>query len=477
MNQDWHDFVVTVDEQGLATLALAATAAVESLARPAGPRSSLTPAALHELIWSMEICPEVGHELTVVLHDLGETVWSNGVVPSDPACVAHLHPPTLVPAVVTELAIAASNQSMDSWDQSPSATEVELHLMGWLANLMGMPPSGSGIMTSGGTASNVLAMTLARSWAAHHLGVDVLKTGLPGQASAWRILCSDQAHFSVQRAAAQLGLGRDAVDVVGSDASGAMDVGALDEALAQLAAEGLVPIAIVATAGTTDLGVIDPLEEVGRRAREHGAWFHVDAAVAGAFLLSNDLRPRLAGIDSADSVTVDFHKLWWQPFNASALVVRDAEHFELLRVKSNYLDRGDEIEGMINLVGRSLDTSRRFDAAKVVATLRTLGRQNMASMLEHLVDLTNFAGTRIAQDPRLELVAPPASVMCVFEVRGANGDDLRRIQQRLLARGEMVLGRTEIKGHAALKFTFMNPLATYDDVERLIAMVTGEIGL
>ena len=144
-------------------------------------------------------------------------------------------------------------------------------------------------------------------------------------------------------------------------------------------------------------------------------------------------------------------------------------------MKSNYLDRGDELEGMINLVGRSLDTSRRFDAAKVVATLRTLGRRSMASMLEHLVDVALFAGERIEGNPQLELVAPPASVMCVFEVRGANRDDLRRIQQRLLARGEMVLGRTEIKGRPALKFTFMNPLTTFDDVERLIAMVTAEI--
>ena len=183
MNQDWRDFVVTVDQSGLATLASAASAAVESLARPTGPRSNLTPAALHELIWSMEICPEAGSDLATVLADLGEVVWKHGVVPSDPACVAHLHPPTLIPAVVTELAIAASNQSMDSWDQSPSGTEVELHLMSWLAHLIGMPTSASGIMTSGGTASNILAMTLARSWAAQRIGFDVLKTGLPEQAS------------------------------------------------------------------------------------------------------------------------------------------------------------------------------------------------------------------------------------------------------------------------------------------------------
>jgi L-2,4-diaminobutyrate decarboxylase len=475
LNQHWQDFVVTLDERGRSTLALAATAAVESLARPAGPRSNLTPTALHELIWSMEICPETGHDLTGVLRDLGETVWNHGVVPSDPACVAHLHPPTLVPAVVTELAIAASNQSMDSWDQSPSGTEVELHLMNWLAALIGLPGSGSGIMTSGGTASNVLAMTLARSSAAHRLGIDVLKTGLPDEASSWRLVCSDQAHFSVQRAAAQLGLGRDAVVVVASESSGVMSLNALDATLATLSDQGLIPIAFIATAGTTDLGVIDPLDEIGRRAREHRAWFHVDAAVAGAFLLSSRLRPTLHGIDRADSVTIDFHKLWWQPFNASALVVRDVQQFDLLRVKSNYLDRGDEIDGMINLVGRSLDTSRRFDAIKVVATLRTLGRQSMASMLEHLVDLASFAGSRIAENPRLELIAPPASVMCVFGVRGASTDDLRQIQQRLLTRGEMVLGRTEINGRSALKFTFMNPLATHDDVDRLIDVVTREI--
>lgn len=447
---------------------------MESLARAPGPRSDLTPAALHELIWSMEICPEAGVDLATVLAEFGDAVWSHAVVPSDPACVAHLHPPTLIPSVVTELAIAASNQSMDSWDQSPSATEVELHLMDWLADSIGFSSSGSGVMTSGGTASNMLALTLARSFAAHDLGVDVLKSGLPEQASKWRILCSDQAHFSVQRAAAQLGLGRDAVIGVATDSHGAMSLAALDEALATLVTNDIKPIALVATAGTTDLGVIDPLEEIGERARNFGAWFHVDAAVAGAFLLSNTLRPKLAGIDAADSVTIDFHKLWWQPFNASALVLADAERFELLRVKSNYLDRGDEIEGMINLVGRSLDTSRRFDAAKVVATLRTLGRESMAAMLEHLVDLAAFAGTRIAAHPELELVSTPASVMCVFEVRDASSEDLRLIQQRLLARGEMVLGRTEIKGRAALKFTFMNPLATFDDVDRLITMVVDE---
>ncbi|MHB2029742.1 MAG: pyridoxal phosphate-dependent decarboxylase family protein, partial [Acidimicrobiales bacterium] len=468
-HRHWRDLIVTLDDEGLEVLARAGAAAIESLRRPtSGPRSNWTAPALRHLVESLEICPDDGVDLNTVLADFGSTVWSHGVVPSDPSCVAHLHPPTLVPSVVTELAIGASNQSMDSWDQSPAATEVELHLMSWLASLIGLSETGSGVMTSGGTASNVLGLTLARSFAGAKLNVDVLKSGLPPQSVNWRILSSDQAHFSVQRAAAQLGLGRDAVSTVASTSSGAMDIVALDDALGRLTRAGLLPIAIVATAGTTDLGAIDPLGEIAARARAHGAWFHVDAAVAGAFLLSDRLRTSLSGIDLADSVTIDFHKLWWQPFNASALIVRDKASFNLLRVKSKYLDRGDELEGMENLVGRSLDTSRRFDAAKVVVSLRTLGRRTLAEMLEHLVDLTRYAGSLVAAHPKLELVAPATSVMCVFDVPGASADDLRRVQQRLLARGEMVLGRTEIKGRAALKFTFMNPLTTNDDVKNLV---------
>jgi len=472
----WHDLVVAFDDDGLDVLADAALVAVESLRRPtSGPRSNLTPAALHQLVGSLEICPKDGVDLNTVLSELGSVIWSNGVVPSDPACVAHLHPPTLVPAVVTELTIAATNQSMDSWDQSPAATEVELRLMSWLAKLIGFPDTGSGVMTSGGTASNVLAITLARSWAAKKMGVDVLKTGLPREAMSWRILCSDQAHFSVQRAAAQLGLGRDSVISVETTSFGSMDVAALDHALDEMTRTGLQPIAIVATAGTTDLGAIDPLMDIADRARRNNSWFHVDAAVAGAFLLSERLQPALSGIEQADSVTVDFHKLWWQPFNASALALRDAERFDLLRVKSNYLDRGDELDGVVNLVGRSLDTSRRFDAAKVVATLRTLGGLSLAEMLEHLVDLSDYAGSVIERHPRLELVAPPTSVMCVFRAPDASDDDLRHVQQRLLARGEMILGRTRIKDRAALKFTFMNPLSTTDDVDRLVDVVAKEL--
>ncbi len=467
----WQQHFVSADEQGLATLSTAAQLAVSSIQRSVGPRSNLSPTQLHELIWSTEICPEIGTPLTDVLNEFGANVWANSVVPFDPACVAHLHPPTMIPSVITEMSIAVMNQSMDSWDQAPAATEVELHLMTWLADLMGMPATGSGVMTSGGTASNVLGITLARSWAASHIGVDVLKTGLPPQATTWRIVCSDQAHFSVQRAAAQLGLGRDSVVTVPSSVSGAMDIAALDTVIAdELSAQHTI-IAIIGTAGTTDLGVIDPLDAIADRCEQLNAWFHIDAAVAGSYLMSPQLAPMLHGIARADSVTIDFHKLWFQPFNASALIVKDVERFDLLRVKSKYLDRGDEVPGMINLVGRSLDTSRRFDAAKVVVSLRTIGRTAFAEMLHRVIELSAYAAQQIEKSSVLTLLTPPTGPMCVFDAVGCNADDLRTVQQNLLMAGDLVLGRTEINGRAALKFTFMNPLINFDDVDQLITTV------
>ena len=472
----WRELFVTPDDAGRARLEAATRVAVASLNQPLNaPRSAVAPLDLLALANELDPCPEDGLALDDVLTDLGTRVWAHGVVPTDVATVAHLHPPTTVGAVVTELTIAATNQSMDSWDQAPMATAIELRLVSWLGSQLGLPTGATGVVTSGGTASNVLGITLARSRAGADVGVDVLKTGLPPEAGTWTILCSDQAHFSVQRAAGQLGLGRDAVVTVATTAAGVMDISALDETIERVRAEGRVIIAIVGTAGTTDLGAIDPLDEIADRAATCGAWFHVDGAVAGAFVLSDALRPRLRGIERADSVTIDFHKLWWQPFNASALVVRDEASFNLLRVKSDYLDRGDELDGMINLVGRSLDTSRRFDAAKVVASLRTIGRNRFAAMLEHLVDLATYCAGTVEAHPTFALVAPAHAVTCVFDAPGFGEEDLRRVQQSLLVRGEAIIGRTTIKGRPALKCTFMNPLATTSDVDDILAVVAREL--
>ncbi len=474
-------------------LAAATASTIGAVARAtgSGPRSSLSPDELAALVADLDVCPADGVPFVDVVADLAARVWAHGVRPTDPACTAHLHPPTLVTSAATEVAIATTNQSLDSWDQSPAATALELHLVGWLAATLGLPAGATGVLTAGGTASNLLGLTLARARAAARQGHDVVVDGLPPEARRWRILASAGAHFSVQRAAAQLGLGHRAVVAVATDPTGSLSPDALEEALGRLEVDGLVPLAVVGTAGTTDLGAVDPLDALADQAAAAGAWFHVDAAVGGAFALSDRLRPLLAGIGRADSVTVDLHKLWWQPIGASALLVPRADAFDVLRTTADYLDRDDDdpddpddlAHGMVNLVGRSLDTSRRFDAAKVVTSLRATGRRRLAAMVDHLANLAQGAAVAVAAEPGLEVVVRPATITCVFRWVGdgdlppATVDQVNReVQLRLLRDGEAVVGRTRVGGATALKLTFVNPLTTADDVAALVRRVAQQAG-
>ncbi len=238
---------------------------------------------------------------------------------------------------------------------------------------------------------------------------------MPAQASRLRVLCSSVAHFSVQQSAAILGLGHGAVLPVRVDAAQRMDIDALRGAIADLRDQGLVPMAVVSTAGTTDFGSIDPLAAVADVAEREGLWLHVDAAYGGALAFSERLRPWLDGIDRADSLTVDFHKLFWQPISAGALLLRDRSAWELLRLHADYLNPVEAGEqGTLDLVTKSIQTTRRFDSLKLFVTLRTLGRKRFAALVEQTVDLAAAVAACIDADPAFELVAPVAINSVVF---------------------------------------------------------------
>jgi L-2,4-diaminobutyrate decarboxylase len=202
----------------------------------------------------------------------------------------------------------------------------------------------------------------------------------------------------------------------------------------------------------------------------------VDAALGGALLLSDALRARLAGIEHADSITLDLHKLVWQPIGASALLVRSPEAFTSVREPSDYLDREDDL-GVLNLVSRSLDTSRRFDALKVLVSLRALGRRRLGFMVERLLWLAGCAAEAVRAHPDLSLVAPPQTVTVVFRagVGAADPDAVCvALQRGLLASGRAILGRTRVDGAEALKLTLMNPSLEPADVQALVGLVAAE---
>jgi L-2,4-diaminobutyrate decarboxylase len=444
-----------------------------------------TPLDVTRALADLDLVPEAGRSAEESLRSLGELVVKRSVVAANPYCVAHLHCPPLIPSLAAEVVLTAVNASMDSWDQSGAATLVEQRVISWLCGLFGYSAAADGTFTSGGTQSNLMGLLLARdAYACKRLGWSIRSNGLPPEAPRFRILTSECAHFSVTQAAMILGMGAQAVVPVAADSEGRMAVPALERMLSSLRTEGLLPIAVVTTAGTTDFGAIDPLAAVAVCAREQDLWLHVDAAYGGALALSKKHRDGLRGIESADSITVDFHKLCYQPISCGAFLVKEAAHFDLMRVHADYLNpESDEAMGYPNLVTKSIQTTRRFDALKVVATLQSVGRAGLAALIEESIDLAVSVAGLIETDPVLELKNRPTINAVVFRYRPADrvSDDLldrvnMQIRLALLERGNAVVACTRVSGRTCLKFTLLNPLTKIEHVREILERIK-ELGL
>ncbi len=396
-----------------------------------------------------------------------------------PQCVAHLHCPSLVVSQAAEVLINATNQSMDSWDQSPSATIIEVKLIEWLRAQVGYAAGDAGVFTSGGTQSNLMGLMLARDAFFARQGHSVQQDGITGDLRKMKVFCSENAHFSVQKNMALLGHGYQSVVQVKSDDFARMDVNDLQAKLAQAEANDEQVLAIVATAGTTDAGAIDPLREIAAIAAERNIWVHVDAAWGGALLLSEKYRHYLDGLDRVDSVTLDFHKQYFQTISCGAFLLKDARHYELMRYQAAYLNSEfDEEAGVPNLVSKSLQTTRRFDALKLWMGLEALGQKQYAAIIDHGVTLAQEVAQYVEATPRLELVMQPQLASVLFRYRPQQLTDVaqialfnQRIGDVLLESGRANIGVTENQGVTCLKLTLLNPTVTLDDIKLLLALV------
>ena len=406
-----------------------------------------------------------------------------------PHSLAHLHCPTMVASQIAEVLINATNQSMDSWDQSPAGSIMEEHLIDWLRQKAGYGEGTSGVFTSGGTQSNLMGVLLARDWAiaSHWKNEDgsewsVQRDGIPADAmKKVKVICSENAHFSVQKNMAMMGMGFQSVVTVPSNANAQMDVVALEQTLAQLKTEGKIAACIVATAGTTDAGAIDDLKAIRKLADEYQAWLHVDAAWGGALLLSKDYRHFLDGIELTDSITLDFHKHFFQTISCGAFLLKDPANYRFIDYKADYLNSEyDEEHGVPNLVAKSLQTTRRFDALKLWFTVEALGEELYASMIDHGVKLTKAVEQYINDTAGLEMLVPSQFASVLFRVvpEGYPAEFVDALNQNvadeLFARGEANIGVTKVGGKQSLKMTTLSPIATLENVKALLAQVLAE---
>ncbi len=413
-------------------------------------------------------------DLDEALAELEDVYLRDAVWFHDPGYAAHLNCPVLIPALVAELFVSGVNSSLDTWDQSGGATFIERELVSWTARRLGFGAGADGVFTSGGTQSNLQALLMARGEACLDPSTD------PGESLArtldrFRILASDESHFSVRKSAQLLGLGRDAVVTVPTDTSRRLDPAALDAELHRLRGAGLLPMAVVATAGTTDFGVIDPLGPIAEVCHDHGVWFHVDAAYGGGLLVSERRRGLLDGIERADSVTIDYHKTFFQPVSSSAVVVRDAAALRHVTYHADYLNPPSS--GLPNQVDKSLQTTRRFDALKLWLTLRLVGAQELGEYVDAVVDLARAGYDLLREDDELEVAAAPTLSTLVLRFRPegtsrATASELApRIRTTLAREGRVMVAGTRVDGESWLKLTLLNPAVTTADLVRVLDAV------
>nr|WP_205864308.1 aspartate aminotransferase family protein [Planosporangium mesophilum] len=412
------------------------------------------------------------------LDELERVYLRDAVYFHHPRYLAHLNCPVVIPALLGEAVLSAVNSSLDTWDQSAGGTLIERRLIDWTAERIGLGPAADGVFTSGGTQSNLQAMLLARDETCRLMEKD----GLPRADILPRlcVLASECAHFSVVKAAALLGLGEDAVIAVPSDADRRMRDDALARELGRCRRRGLVPMAVVATAGTTDFGSIDPLPQIAEVCQRTGVWLHVDAAY-GCGLLVSRRRHLLAGIERADSVTVDYHKSFFQPVSSSAVLVRDRATLRHVTYHADYLNPArSTAERIPNQVDKSIQTTRRFDALKLWLTLRIMGPDAVGELFDAVVDRAEEAWHLLDADPRFEVVSRPQLSTLVF--RYVPGEsvapgliDRANLHARaaLSASGEAVIAGTVVDGRHHLKFTLLNPDTSVSDVADVLDLVAG----
>lgn len=431
------------------------------------PFSGATPAQLRALVDDVDL-DGAGIGTTAALREVDDLVVEHAVWFHLPTYAAHLNCPVALPAVAAEAVLAAVNPSVDTFDQSGIGTFVEQAVVTWTTRRIGFA-AGDGIFTSGGTQSNLQGLLLARE---HALASAVDRSAVLPRL---RVVASTSSHFSVQKAALLLGLAPDAVVAAPVDALGRLRPDGVAATLAAVRAAGDVPMAVVATAGTTDRGCLDPLDAVADACAQDGTWLHVDAAYGCGLLVSPTRRHLLTGIERARSVTVDFHKSFFQPVSSSALLVRDAADLAPVAWHADYLNPHDSEEP--NQVDKSLQTTRRFDALKLWTTLRALGADRLGAMFDTVLDLAAAVHAWVDADDDLVLVGRSQLSTVLFRYQPPGLDDDRadalvpQVRAALFGSGRALVAKTVVDGRPCLKLTLLNPEVMLGDVVGVLELV------
>ena len=405
--------------------------------------------------------PEHAESLPAILQDFQKLIMPGLVHWGHPAFMGYFGSTTTAPGILAELYAAALNVNALTWRTSPAATELETVVLNWLRQWLKLPVEFEGVVYDTASISTMHALAAARE--EYVQGARAQGLAGRGEVPVLRIYTSDQAHSSVEKAAIALGLGEENVCRIPTDAEFCMEFRALETAIARDRAAGLLPLAVVATAGTTSTASVDPIPAIAALCRAERIWLHIDAAYGGGLALLPEAQWITAGFADADSLVLNPHKMLFVPFDFSALFVRDLGRLrKVFALIPEYL-RGDAAGAERNYMDYGVQLGRRFRALKAWMVFRSFGREGIAARIREHLRLAQLLRGWVEESPNFALLAPVTMGVVCFRAQFADQhlDALNEgIVQAVAAGGKAYLTHTRLKGKIALRVAFGNILTT-----------------
>jgi glutamate/tyrosine decarboxylase-like PLP-dependent enzyme len=347
---------------------------------------------------------------------------------------------------------------------------VELVVLDWFKGMLGLPDTAAGLLVSGGSVASLTALAVAR------------RAVLKDETRNARVYLSDQTHASIDRGLRILGISPAQIRRIATDADFRLPTAELERQIRRDLQAGLRPFAVVANAGTTNTGAVDPLPAIAEIARAHSLWFHVDAAYGGFAALTERGRRSLGGIEQADSLALDPHKWFYCPFEAGCVLVRNGGLMrETFRILPEYMADVARQDREVNFCDYGLQLTRSFRALKVWMALKTYGARRFRHIIDRCLDLTEYAARWFECSPRIELVTRPQLGIFTFRYvpqRLPAIDTqayLNHLNERLVAKitasGKLMLSSTRLGSQTVLRLCVLNPRTRKEDIQEALLLI------
>lgn len=414
-----------------------------------------------------EAIPEKGTAISKLLDQLQHDVFSNIMHLDHPRFFAYVPGPTNFVSVMADVLATGFNVFSGSWLEGSGAAMIELVTIDWLRQLCGFPETAGGLFVSGGSIANLTALAVARQ----------VKLGQHSDQAL--IYFSDQAHSSVKRAAKALGFNAPQLRILPSDEHLRLALVDLQRQVATDRQAGMKPFCVVANAGTTNTGAVDPMVELAAFCKQQGLWLHADAAYGGGAILCEEGRSRLRGLEGVDSLAIDPHKWLFQPYEIGCLLVKNARWLsDTFKVISDYGKDEERGEEEVNFCDLGIQLTRRFRALKLWLSLKAFGLDAFRNAVTRGFNLARIAEATIARYPHCELVTPAQLGIVTFRYIGVGNLSLSRTNQlnreiigKCIQEGFAMVSTTELKGKVVLRLCLINPQTMGADIEETIRMI------